>query len=134
MTPQDEPQRRRFSTWTSSSTTTHKSGGRDSPGKPLAILAGVTCIALALASLGLVWVADVQHDRKIERDRLALDACEQRNQLRQQIIDIAHANEEMVRGILELAGVSEMFFERITPALAEYEQAVGSITLRDCSQ
>lgn len=107
------------------------------------VLSVLTVIALAAAAFAVFGV--LAQDNARERDRVAADiqACTRGNVLRGQVIEVGNANEQLVRGIIDVvlpegsasperaARVAEVR-AALEPLFDRHRLAVDDIQLTDC--
>lgn len=106
----------------------------------------VAAIGALLGGVGLAFEIGDQAAERRQADRAAeLESCERGNVLRQQIIDIGAATDEMMTTILDLsfatndatpeqAAAIEEFRRRLDEPIAEFRATVAQIDLTDCSK
>jgi hypothetical protein len=109
----------------------------------MGLLTACAVMALFMSTFAVVKYTQTQANR--ERDRITSDVqgCERGNNLRQQIIDIAAAQEDLVDGILDTflnpedrspqvqARIAALR-DRLSPLFVKYEEKVAQIELVDC--
>lgn len=110
----------------------------DSP-RLLPVLSVMTVLALAGAAFAVFGV--LASDSERERDRIASDlaSCERGNIGRQTDIDIAHATEDLIDGILTVVfaraadpATAGQIGVELEPLFQEHRAAVAQIQLIDC--
>lgn len=108
------------------------------------ILTVVACSALFLSTFAVVQYTQAQSQREAERLAFDRQSCDRGNILRQTLIDIGEADEQLIRDLLDtLLGARAdtqmqrdqlaQFLLTLEPSFDKQEAAVAAITLTDCA-